>query len=50
MRQARAHVFRQCLDTYCSSLAYDDRISQMERPIGLRQWTIEDIRERNNEN
>ncbi|CCI46582.1 unnamed protein product, partial [Albugo candida] len=43
MRQAPSHVFQHCLTTHCIRLTYDDEKGQIGSPVGLRQWTAEDI-------
>ena len=39
MRQAPSKVLQMCLKEHCTSLTYDEKRDQIERPDGLRPWT-----------
>ncbi|CCI49694.1 unnamed protein product [Albugo candida] len=43
MGQAPSHIFEHCLRRHCEKLTYDEQNNLLDRPVGLRQWSIEDV-------
>ena len=50
MRQAPSKVLQLCLEQHCTSLTYDEKRYQIERPDGLRHWTSFDAQGENRKN
>ena len=46
MRQADSRMLQLCLEEHCKRLTYREDRHHIERPIGLRRWTVRDMNSR----